>query len=314
MYILLILSGVLLLVLLASYVCYRMAFYAPDRKPLPPDTYPIPEGPTYAPYHERMVAWIQEARAIPHEDIRIQSFDGLTLQGRYYEYTPGAPIELMMHGYRGDAERDLCGGAQRCFLLKRSALIIDQRACGKSGGNVISFGVNEHRDCLSWTHYLINRFGPDVQIILTGISMGAATVMMAGGTVLPPQVKGIIADCGYTSAKDIIQKVIKTDMKLPPRLAYPFVKLGAKLYGGFDLEEFSPIEAMKKCRVPVFFIHGEADDFVPCQMSIDNAGACAAPHKLFTVPNAGHGMSYMLDPEGYRRAIAELNFPNAESS
>ena len=232
---LLIPAGLILFVLLVSYICFRMAFYAPDRKPTLPDTYPVPEGPVYAPYREQMIAWIKSLRAMPHEAVSIRSFDGLTLRGNYYEYAPGAPIELMMHGYRSNPEHDLCGGVQRCFQLKRNVLLVDQRACGTSDGNVITFGILEHRDCLCWTQFLIDRFGSDVQIILTGISMGAATVMMAAGTDLPPQVKGIIADCGYTSAKDIIQKVIR-DMKLPPKLAYPFVKLGARIFGGFDLE------------------------------------------------------------------------------
>lgn len=308
---LLIPAGIILLILLTAYVCYRMAFYSPKRKPTPPDTYPIPEGNVYEPHREKMVEWIKETRSLPHDAVAITSFDGLTLRGNYYEYAPGAPVELMMPGYRGDAERDLCGGIQRCFHLKRNVLLVDQRACGKSDGSVITFGVREHRDCLAWVDYLIQRFGTDVKIILTGISMGAATVMIAGGTELPSSVVGIIADCGYTSTKEIIQKVIG-DLHLPPKLAYPFVKLGARLYGGFDLEEVSPIEAMKKCRVPVFFIHGEGDDFVPCSMSIANSNACSAPHKLFTVPGAGHGLAYMLDPEGYHRAITELNFPNAD--
>ena len=300
--------GLILVALGISYICFRMAFSAPDRKAASPDTYPVPEGPEYAPYREQMISWNKALRAMPHEAVSIRSFDGLTLRGNYYEYAPGAPIELMMHGYRGDPERDLCGGVQRCFQLKRNVLLVSQRGCGDSDGNVITFGILEHRDCLAWTQFLIDRFGNDAQIILTGISMGAATVMMAAGTALPPQVKGIIADCGYTSAKDIIQKVIR-DMKLPPKLSYPFVKLGARVFGGFDLEETSPLESMKKCRVPVFFIHGEADDFVPCEMSITNSDACAAPHKLFTVPGAGHGLSYLVDRDGYHRAIEELRFP-----
>ena len=301
-------AALILLILLLSYLCYRMAFYSPNRKPLSPDTYPVPQGAAYDPHKEQMIAWIKALRAMPHEDVSIRSFDGLTLRGAYYEYAPGAPIELMIHGYRGTAEQDLSGGVQRCFHLKRNTLLVDQRASGISDGNVITFGILEHRDCLAWTQYLIDRFGPDVQILLTGISMGAATVMMAAGTDLPPQVKGIIADSGYTSPKDIIQKVIR-DLKLPPKLSYFFVKLGARIFGGFDLEETSPIEAMKKCRVPVFFIHGEADNFVPCEMTIANSDACAAPHKVFTVPGAEHGLAYVIDRDGYHRAIAEMDFP-----
>ena len=154
---------------------------------------------------------------------------------------------------------------------------------------------------------MLHRFGDDVQIILTGISMGAATVMMAAGNPLPANVKGVRADCGYTSAKDIIQKVIR-DMKLPASLLYPFVKLGARLYGGFNLEETPPIDVMKTCRLPVIFFHGDDDAYVPCEMSRLNFEACNAEKKLVIVPNAGHGLSYMLDGEGYIEALQEFTF------
>lgn len=302
--------GIAALVLIIAYICYRMAFYAPKRKPIGPDEYPIPEGSIYEPFREQMVAWMKECRAMTREDVSLQSFDGLTLRGYFYEYAPGAPIELMMHGYRGEAERDLCGGVQRAFSMKRSVLLVDQRGCGRSDGHIISFGINEHKDCLSWARYLNDRF--HLPIILTGISMGAATVMIASGQELPENVVGVIADCGYTSAKEIIQKVIR-DMHLPPKLAYPFVKLGARIFGHFDLDSYSPIEAIRNCKVPVFFVHGEDDDFVPCDMSRACSAACSAANVLLTTPGAGHGLAYLIDPEGYAEAVAKLNFPSAEN-
>lgn len=298
-------AAVLLAVLIIAYICYRMAFYEPDRKPQPRDLVDVPQGKAYEPFRDAIVNWTLETRAMPREDMYITAFDGLKLHGRYYEYAPGAPIELMMHGYRGAADRDLSGGVQRCFKLGRSALIVDQRCSGESGGNVITFGINEHRDCLSWVEHMISRFGPDVKIILTGISMGASTVLTAAGKPLPKNVIGVLADCGYDSAKNIIQKVI-ADMGLPPRLAYPFVKLGARLFGHFDLEETSPLEAMKNCTVPVILFHGESDDFVPCQMSRNIYEACPTRKKLVTIPGAGHGLSYPTDPEGYRQALREF--------
>ena len=245
---------------------------------------------------------MKEVRALPHEDVSITSFDGLTLRGKYYEYAPGAPIELMFHGYRGSAERDLCGGVQRCFALGRNILLVDQRASEGSEGTVISFGVNESKDCHSWVDFMLRRFGPDVKIILTGISMGAATVTMAAGKPLPPNVVGVLADCGYSSAKAIIQKVV-AQMGLPAKAAYPLVKLAARLYGHFDLEENPPVEALKNCRLPVIFFHGEADDYVPCYMSRENYEACAGPRKLVTIPGAGHGLSYLVAPEYYLQQL-----------
>ena len=299
-------------VLIIAYICFRMAFYVPKNRPVEAEEYPIPDGEVYEPYREQMTNWIREVRTLPHEDMEITSFDGLTLRGRYYEYAPGAPIELMLHGYRGNSERDLCGGVQRCFALKRNALIVDQRGCGRSEGTVISFGINERKDCLAWVELLIRRFGPDVKIILTGISMGAATVMMASGSDLPENVIGVLADCGYSSAKEIIKIVIR-QMKLPTELSYPFVKLGAKLYGHFDLEETSPIEAVRKAKVPVIFYHGEADDFVPCSMSQECFGACASRKALVTIPGAGHGLSYPKDPETYLQTLFDFFGPNASA-
>lgn len=289
-------------VLVISYGCFRMAFYVSEKNKKPKEEYPIPKGEIYEPYRDKMVGWIKEVRAMPCEEFHIRSFDGLRLRGKYYEYAPGAIIEIMFHGYRGSAERDMCGGVQRCFKLGHSALIVDQRCSGKSDGNVITFGVNESRDCLDWMNFAIEHFGPDCRLMLTGISMGAATVMIAAGEELPKNVVGVLADCGFTSAKAIIKKVIR-QLKLPPDLAYPFVKLGARLYGHFDLEQTSALEAMKKCKVPVIFFHGETDDFVPCDMSRENFEACTGKKMLVTVPNAGHGLSILLDPEGYRAAM-----------
>lgn len=297
-------------VLLISYICFRMAFYVPDRKPPVGDTIDIPQGKIYEPFRASMERWTHEVRAMPHEDMSITSFDGLTLRGKYYEFAPGAPIELMFPGYRGHAERDLSGGVQRCFRLGRSALIVNQRASADSDGNVISFGINEHRDCLTWVDFMLQRFGPDVKIILTGISMGASTVLMAGGKVLPPNVIGILADCGYSSAREIIQKVIG-QMGLPVKASYPFVKLGAKLYGHFDLEETSPAQMLQNCTVPVISFHGESDDYVPCYMSKANYEACSAKKRLVTVPGAGHGLSYPVAPEEYLNALREFFGPDA---
>ncbi len=233
------------------------------------------------------------------------SFDGLKLYGKFYEYAPGAPMEIMFHGYRGCAEKDLSGGVQRCFTLKRSALIVEQRASSISEGNVITFGVNEHKDCLAWTDFAVKHFGDDCKIILTGISMGAATVLMAAGKPLPKNVIGVLADCGYTSPKEIIKIVIK-QMGLPENLAYFFVKLGAKIYGHFDLDENPPIEAVKNATVPIIFYHGDADDFVPHYMSQQNFDACASKKAFITFENAGHGLSYPSNPPKYFETLREF--------
>lgn len=302
--ILIVIAALAALFFLITWLIFVVAFRAWPAKPSD-DKYDLPPDEIYKPFHPQMRQWADERALLPRQDFSIQSFDGLTLWATYYEFAPGAPIELMFHGYRGTAQRDLAGGIQRCFALGRSAFIVDQRTSGRSGGKVITFGINESRDCRSWVDFMVEHFGPDVKIILTGISMGASTVMLAAGRELPSNVIGALADCGYTSANAIIKKVIR-QIHLPADLLYPVVKLSARLYGKFDLEEDSPIEAMGRCTVPMIFAHGENDDFVPCDMSRECYAACTAPKLLITVPHAGHGLCYPVDPEGYLSALREF--------
>lgn len=308
----LIISGILLFlaaaVLLIAYICFRMAFFAVRKEKTDPEYIDLPAGKAYEPYHEAMTRWTKELRALPKEHVTVRSFDGLTLHGDFYEYAPGAPMEIMFHGYRGTAERDLSGGVHRAFSLGRSVLLVDQRCSGQSEGNVITFGIREHRDCLVWADFAAKRF-PDRKIILTGISMGASTVLLTADKDLPANVIGILADCGFNSAKDIIQKVIG-QMKLP-RISYVFVKLGAKLFGHFDPDETSPEEAVKHAKVPVIFYHGEGDDFVPCEMSRVLYEACSSRKKLVTVPGAGHGLSFPAAPERYLETLRDFFGPEA---
>lgn len=300
-----VLACIAALVLLITFFCFILAFYSPKRRPFGPDEYDIPPGKVYEPFRETMLAWQKQMRQLPQEDVSIVSHDGLTLRGKYFESVPGAPIELMIHGYRGSGERDMCGGVPRAFSLGRNVLMIDQRAAGRSDGHIISFGINERHDCMRWVNYIVERFGPEQEMILTGISMGAATVMLMSEMELPKNVVGILADCGFTSARDIIKKVIR-QLHLPVGLLYPFVRFGARLYGGFDIEEVSPIEAVKNARVPVVFIHGESDDFVPCEMSRLNYAACTARKAILTVPGAGHGLSFPVAPEEYLGALRDF--------
>ena len=295
----------LTLTLIIGLICFYLAFYSPKNKNKGLHLF---DYGMLAPYRDQLKQWSEEAEALPHTRVAVTSFDGLTLRGKFYEYSPNAPVELLMHGYRGTSERDLCGAVQRCFSLGHSALLVDQRGCGESEGRVITFGVKEYRDCLTWVEFLGER-----TIYLGGISMGASTVLMAAGSPLPQQVKGVLADCGFTTAKAIMEKVSR-QMKLPPKLVYPFLRLGAILYGGFDPESFSALEAAKTITLPVIFFHGESDDFVPCEMSKENFAACTSRKALVTIPGAGHGLSYPVDPKGYLQALGDFFGPELSAN
>lgn len=232
-----------------------------------------------------------------YEQIFITNRSGMKLAARYYHFSDSAPLAIMFHGYRSFAMYDAGGGFRICSEKGFNILIPDQRAHGVSEGKSIAFGVRERYDCLDWIEYAIARFGAQTRIILVGVSMGAATVLMASELDIPDNVKGIIADCGYSSPEAMIKKVIK-DLRLPGFVVYPCVRLSGRLFGGFDIEEASPIGALSHLSLPVLIVHGEKDGFVPCDMARDMQKASGCD--LLLIPGAGHGLSYVVDTEKYR--------------
>jgi fermentation-respiration switch protein FrsA (DUF1100 family) len=315
-YALILLAVLLAAVLMGAFYAYRKAFYHRNNRHKPDRTYTNEE-----PYHairEKLKSWTDALAAVPFEPVTIRSNDGKRLFGRYYHVADGAPLYIEFHGYKGTAFRDFSGGDPFARRQGSNTLLVDQRAHGDSEGHTITFGILERLDCLAWVKYAVDRFGKDQKILLSGISMGAATVLMASDLPLPPNVVGIIADSPYPSPKEILMKVCRVDMGLPARALYPLLCLGARLFGHFALEETSPIEAMRNCTLPIVFAHGEDDDFVPCEMSRQNFAACTAPKRLITVPGAGHGLAYPADPERYltelNRCFNELGIPSQISA
>lgn len=297
LYILLFIAVILAL----AYFCCRAGFHVP--KQTETDLFRFPNSEQYAPYADEMARMVRAALDIPYEDVWIRSHDGLRLHGKFYAAKSDAPVQIMFHGYKSGAERDFCGGLQIAVRGGFNVLLVDQRAHGKSEGKYLTFGVKECYDCLDWVNYAVGRFGNDAKIMLYGISMGAATVLMAGGLKLPKNVVGIVADCGYSSPSAIIKQVLR-DHHCPLFPVYRLTRLGGILFAGFDLAGASATEAMEHCTVPVLFIHGGDDRFVPCRMSVENYEHCAAENKrLLIVPNAGHGISYLLDREAYLAAL-----------
>ncbi|MDR1972857.1 MAG: alpha/beta hydrolase [Treponema sp.] len=239
------------------------------------------------------------------EDLWIESGDGLKLHA-YYAAAPGSSDTVILaHGYSGDG-RQLHGFA-RVFHdhFGMNVLLPDARGHGQSGGTYTGFGWHERLDLLNWIALIKERVvqGPGPRIVLFGISMGAATVLMASGEPLPPEVRLIIADCGYTSVMEELgwQMRYQYHVSCPPLVRA--VSRLTKRRAGYSFEEASALEQVKKSRTPTLFIHGEADTFVPFEMGGRLYQACAAEKEFFPVPGAGHGMAYDTDSGEYLRRI-----------
>ena len=290
--------ALIVIVLCVSYVVFRIVFLSPNRTQN--DDYNLYYSEQMDPLCDTILDMIRTVNAIPFEPVSVMSTDGLRLSGRYYHQTDGAPLALLFHGYRGTPSRDFAGGAQSYLAAGFNLLMIEERAHCGSEGHTITFGVKERLDCLTWIDYARGRFGDQVRILLCGISMGASTVIMASGLQLPDNVKGIIADCPFTNPKEIIRKVCG-DMKIPARIAWPFIWLGARIYGRFDPNSADASEAVRSTAVPILIIHGEDDRFVPCDMGRRIAAANPNMVELHTFPGAGHGLSFLIDQPRYER-------------
>ena len=308
MTVLIIVLCLLLLFIVSVYAAYRYCF-GEYRETYPEDDIEqqMPKGPAYEVFRETIEKGIRNVvEETDYETVEITSVDGLTLRGRYYHRQDGAPLVIFFHGYHGNFYRD--GNGIYAYSKKNgiNLLLASQRSQGLSEGKTITFGIMERRDCKSWAEYAVNRFGRDVKIDIFGLSMGAATVMMAADVGLPENVKGIMADCGFSSPKEILCTVMDS-LKLPSKIMYPVAKLGARWFGHFDLEEASAVESLKKCNIPVLFVHNEGDDFVPFWMSKKCYEACSSPEKKFLqVQGVGHGLSYCLEPPKYQAAMDEF--------
>ena len=297
---------VLFLILGVSYYAYRRAFYHARRKngKAEADTTYTDDSDAFREIAKKLSGWTEEFSRVPYETVSIRSRDGKRLFGRYYHVRDGAPLQIEFHGYKGEAIRDFCGGDPFARRTGFNTLLVDQRAHGESDGHVITFGVLERYDCLDWTNYAVERFGRDVKILLTGISMGAATVLMASDLDLPENVVGIVADSPYSSPKEILQKVCG-DIGIAPRLIYPFLWLGALLFGHFRIRG-GAIESVKNARVPILILHGEGDGFVPCEMSRRIAETCVSEVTFVGFAGADHCLGYVVDPEKYEEEISRF--------
>lgn len=300
------LVGLLLLIILILTGCwyaYSISFYSPQSRRAKADD-PM-KGAAYEAVAEHVSRISGIMQRIPFEEITIKGHDGTGLYGRYYHVRDGAPVKILFHGYRSHPYRDCSGGHALSRKMGFNSLVVDQRAHGSSGSQTISFGIMERMDCLQWIRYLNERFDPKTPIILSGLSMGAATVLMSASLDLPDNVACIIADSPYSSPSAIIEKVGR-DQNFPIAICRPFIHLGARIYGNFRLNDCTAKEAVRNAKVPILLIHGEADDFVPCRMSLEIAAQCASRVEVATFPGAAHGLCYMTDPLRYERTVCRF--------
>ena len=248
----------------------------------------------------------QRLRNMGGERVETAGRGQVRLVGHWFEAEDAKRVMVAMHGWRSSWCNDF--GFIVDFWLENgcSVLMAEQRGQGESGGEYMGFGLLERHDCLSWVNWINARCGKQMPVYLCGVSMGASTVLMAAGLELPQNVRGIIADCGYTSPEAIWRHVAKDNLGLSYGTRRGAVNGICRKRIKMGIGDYSCPAALAECEVPVLFIHGTDDRFVPIEMTYENYKACAGPKRLFVVPGAGHGMSYCVDTPGYQKAMKQF--------
>lgn len=259
---------------------------------------------------QRILQKMQDAGRVLEEKagvvVEVTGRDGTKLVGHWFEHDAPKRTIVAMHGWRSSWCRDFALIMDFWVEQGCNVLLPEQRGQGGSGGEYMSFGLLERHDCLTWAQWVSARHGADIPVYLCGISMGASTVLMAAGLELPGNVRGIIADCGYTSPEAIWRHIAKENLKMSYGLRSGAAKQMCRKKIQVGIDDYSCVDAMGECEVPVLFIHGSDDRFVPIEMTYENYKACAAPKRLLVVPGAGHGMSYLVDRRGYENAVRQF--------
>lgn len=256
----------------------------------------------YYKYIVKSDQWLKEHHA---QDVYITNAEGLRLHGLWVKADHAKGTVILAHGYRSTYLLDLSAALPFYYGLGLNILIPEQRAHGKSEGRYITFGVKESADMHHWIEYHNATHG-EIPVLLGGVSMGASSMLYLADKDLPPNVRGIVADCGFTSPKEIISEVFRRVIHLPAVPTIWIADVLARFVAGFSLYEKNTRTILGRSRLPVLLVHGTEDGFVPCDMSRAGFAACCEPKHLLIVEGADHGVSFLKDTNGYTKAVKDF--------
>lgn len=233
----------------------------------------------------------------PGQNVSISSSDGLTLAGVWYP-NDGHRWVIAIHGYRG-SHLDATALAQHYHDAGYQILTPDLRACGDSEGDYVGMGWLDRKDILNWIDWVLTQ-DPEAEIVIHGISMGAATTMMTSGEDTPDAVKVFVEDCGYTSVWDVFSSELQLRFGLPEFPLLYTAQAMSSLKAGYSFQEASAIQQVARCEKPMLFIHGTLDDFIPFEMLDELYNAKPGDNKQELVAEgAGHGEAMYALGETY---------------
>ncbi|MCF0137316.1 MAG: alpha/beta hydrolase [Oscillospiraceae bacterium] len=257
----------------------------------------------WAPYSGDIHNGIDRIRRLPWEDVFINSGDGLRLRGRLL-YGEGRDGVILVHGYRSSGEIDFAGIVDYYRERGFGILLVDQRAHGQSGGDMICFGVREQEDVRRWSELAASRLGG--RLWVHGVSMGAATTLLAAEAGFPVPVSGLVVDSCYPSPRDVLAYQMSKQYRLPH---FPFVPIGSlagMCIAGRGFVSCSTARASANAKEPILFVCGAEDRSIPPGSVQALRRARGDRDPILEVPYARHGLCWLQDPEGYARALDDF--------
>lgn len=238
-----------------------------------------------------------------HEDVFLISEDNLKLHATWYPGEGEGKAVIGFHGFTGRGTTDMAGIARYYLQNGFQVLLTDARGHGKSEGGRTGYGEQNREDAALWAQWLVKKTKGNSRIILHGLSMGAATALMAAGKRLPLQVKGAVADSAYTSARDVFAHVLKERWHIP---AFPVLQMVDSFHRrdtGWGLDDCSAARAVRRARIPALLIHGGRDRFIPEEMCEEIYESYVGKVEKWIVPGAGHMEAFYRDREGYEARL-----------
>ena len=295
-----VLGFILLFIILAVITMYRLIFFSPRKGQINDST--LVNSKNFNNYSEQMKTNILSFIAKPYEDVYITSFDKLKLHARLFDNKESKKIAILLHGYKGTVYRDFNSISKILFEEGYKVLAIDERAHGLSEGHVITFGIRESKDLLSWLDYVKERF-VNHEILLVGVSMGGHTVLNISDKI-DKNIK-IIADCPYTSPKEILVSTIKS-IHLPVFIFYPLLNLTSHIFAHESLNKTSAYNSIKNSDNKILIMHGDKDHVIPYTISKKLADTYPNKIRYEVFKNADHGASALTDYNRYQKVVKEF--------
>lgn len=250
------------------------------------------------PDYSKEEAFLKNDTIVEH----IFSRDGFKLTAYYADCKKKTnKFVLLIHGYGGIPE-EMVPFARHYLEKGFNCLIPVMRAHGISEGRYMGMGALEKFDMFLWLDFICKK-NPDAEILLHGVSMGGATVMMMSGMNLPPNVKVAVEDCGYTSIHDIFSNKLKTLFHLPSFPMIQIASLVSRMRAGYSFSKGNSLKSVSKAKIPMVFIHGQDDGFIPVEMVDKVYNACPTDKTKLIVPGANHIKSLSTAPVDYWNTV-----------